>query len=409
MPDYIHRRFFDANNIRMPVCNSGQITSDTVLFGGTRRIGLEWPKGEGTSLVFHAGPWLGAKLDTQKVFALADYFGTNFLPGPYDTPTADSSLYRVYKITTEDLINPGQDYLEWPVELGAPVDSEGNPLLIGDQTLWTIFSSRDTVQQENPWFGYLDPMGIEVSLLVYGFNEDPVKDVVFLHYQITNHNSFALDSLFISFFVDIAVGGEADDQGGYDSTLQMIYGYNRDEDDYWFSSPIPAVGLMMLNQPIFSSYIYVKNIYYYHGPFNTVQTWYMMNGLMMNGETYARFTPPYDVLNTKYMLGGDPETQTGWVDTVWSSDRAAYITILIPQLEPEGSLEVDYAFLVSRGSNRLNSVTMLKELAAITREFYYNILSTVESDRQYQPNEYSLLQNYPNPFNASTSIDYTLP
>ena len=147
------------------------------------------------------------------------------------------------------------------MDLGAPVDKDGNPRLIGDQTLWAIFSSRTTLEDEHPLYGYLEPMGIEVSLTVYGFNQEPVQDVVFLHYRVTNYNTLPLDSLLISYFVDFDIGEAVDDQGGTDSTLHMVFGYNQGEEDSRFPSPVPAAGIMALNQPSYSSFIrlYVAN------------------------------------------------------------------------------------------------------------------------------------------------------
>src|SRR5207244_12434955 len=76
--------------------------------------------------------------------AMAD-FGSEYTPGLIDAAgnatdvPGTNQTYYVYKISQDDLRQPGRDYLNWPVSQGAPLNSEGNPLLIGDQTLYCTF------------------------------------------------------------------------------------------------------------------------------------------------------------------------------------------------------------------------------------------------------------------------------
>lgn len=409
----MHRRFFDANHIRMPIYNTGQFARDSVIWTGH---GLEWPKGEGTYAIFNSGPWAVTKINGDKRIALADPFGKHFYPGPIiNGEPADpyDDRYRVYKITQEDLTNPGIDYLEWPFDLGAPADSSGNPRLIGDQTLWTVFNNADTAT--HPWYGFNNPLDLEVHLTVFGWDMDSLEDVVFLRYKYINKSDNLWDSTYFSLDCDVDLGDARDDLGGTDSLLNLVYGYNAFDHDASYGEAPPAVGYVLLdgvevpNLPLmYSSFVRI-NTPHYHIPLDIDQIWFLVNGLTVLGHPYITY-PDIDTLFTRYAFPGDPVIQEGWVDdSVMATDREFWVTPQPITMEPGDTVELTFAIVLARGDDRLDSVTKLKELAAITREFYYNILSTVESDRQYQPNEYRLLQNYPNPFNASTSIDYTLP
>ena len=63
--------------------------------------------------------------------------------------------------------------------------------------------------------------------------------------------------------------------------------------------------------------------------------------------------------------------------------------------------------LIARGNSNLNSVTKLKELSDIARNFYNtNFTIGVKTLSTEIPASYSLEQNYPNPFNSMTKIQF---
>jgi len=65
---------------------------------------------------------------------------------------------------------------------------------------------------------------------------------------------------------------------------------------------------------------------------------------------------------------------------------------------------------MAQGTDRLNSVTKLKEKAIEIHEFYSGrIVSDVREDEENQPLTFELRQNYPNPFNPTTTVVYQLP
>jgi hypothetical protein len=65
--------------------------------------------------------------------------------------------------------------------------------------------------------------------------------------------------------------------------------------------------------------------------------------------------------------------------------------------------------LIARGSNNLNSVTKLKQLADVAWQFYnsgYTIgINKISNE---VPSSFKLEQNYPNPFNPTTKIKFDI-
>ncbi len=174
-------KYIDANNVLMIVSNIGFFSYDrNPVFG--KNDGLYYPyfgtediqNGTATNtLCFAAGLWFaGVNSSTGDTLVSVAEYASNFWPGPMvgGTFIADAdtdSLYRVYKIYSDSLAsNPNQDYLEWPASMGAPVDSSGNPLSLGKQTLWSVYNDAKSVNRD------YDPssaigLGIEVQHTVW--------------------------------------------------------------------------------------------------------------------------------------------------------------------------------------------------------------------------------------------------
>lgn len=194
-----HDTYIDGNAILMFVTNTGGFGRD---YSGTfgRDYGTFFPYVGAdeitagrltTSPLYGAGLWLGGLVNGNIRMAIHEY-ASEYVPGPMAGGTfqSDRPEFRVYKLYRDSLAdNPNQDYLDWPVAQGAPVDSLGQPAMRGSQMTWSVFNDADPTRHIGQTdAGETDPMKVEVAHTVWtdtgGFavpyvsrNEVPVNQV----------------------------------------------------------------------------------------------------------------------------------------------------------------------------------------------------------------------------------------
>jgi len=126
------------------------------------------------SVLYAAGIWIGGvDSATNDTLVTVSEFSSEYVPGPMEGGTfmPDRPEFRVYKLHRDSLeSNPNQDYLEWPVDQGAPVDGQGRPAMRGDQMLWTVYNEADPDQHTNNG-GETAPLGVEVQQTVWAVDE----------------------------------------------------------------------------------------------------------------------------------------------------------------------------------------------------------------------------------------------
>jgi len=172
----------DANNILMFVTNHGNFGRDLGrVFGNDYGTYYPYASAEDIlsgvndrSVLYVAGLWIGG-IDsaTNDTLVTVSEFSSEFVPGPMDGGTflPDQPEFRVYKLYRDSLeSNPNQDYLEWPVDQGAPVDGQGHPAMRGDQMLWTVYNDADPAQHDNN-NGETAPLGVEIQQTVWAVDE----------------------------------------------------------------------------------------------------------------------------------------------------------------------------------------------------------------------------------------------
>jgi hypothetical protein len=167
-----HTKYIDGNSILMFVTNHGSFGRDL-----SGRFGYDYGtffpyRGTASILdgsltmspLYSAGLWIGGRVGNETRIAIAEY-SDEFVPGPMvgGTYQNDRPEFRVYKLYEDSLAgNPNSDYLNWPVDQGAPVDSLGLPLMRGQQMLWTVYNDANPQRHDND-AGETDPLGIEVQ------------------------------------------------------------------------------------------------------------------------------------------------------------------------------------------------------------------------------------------------------
>jgi len=250
--------WIDANQIAMIIMNNGTFARDPVTGNGA----LLYPKGTNKSAFYAAGLWFAGKVNGEIRTACADY-NTEYQPGvilPNGLPDdPDLEKYRVYKIRPGDSADPSDpnynpDYAEWPVSDGAPLDGNGDPLILGDQTVWCVMNDGDQ-NLHNSCYN-TPPLNIDVQLLAWAYDDDdttPLGKTVFLHYTLVNKGSDPITDAYIGLWSDIDLGDAVDDKCACDTLANLSYVFNGDDFDEMYGIAVPAIGICLLQGPVVSS------------------------------------------------------------------------------------------------------------------------------------------------------------
>ncbi len=393
-----------VNNVELPLQNDGS--------AGLNGWGY-YPAGSNITFLFQGGfagsGYVNGELRCS--WMAKSSLVQEWQPGKWGMNPQDP-LAKFYSVTIHD--GPGSPaYLEWAdaVALGAEfIDRSGDgvydpfidrPALMGDKTIWTVFN--DGVERTSPRFG-TPPLGLEIQQTAWAYDQGgshPLDEVIFFRWKIINADSGNVDSLIHSFWADPDLGSANDDLIGCDTLLNIGYVYN-DGDDPWYGANPPAFGAKLLqgamaDSPGDTAYVFrgvfqgidtlldKKNLpwtsfmYYIggdpvlHEPTNAPQArYYQIGGLSAWGS-------PIDPTqwgvggtaqtNPKYFYSGDPVTTTGWRDNI-AFDKRFLVNCGPFNLALGDTQDIVLAYVIGRGSDALNSITVMREHAAYLGEFF---------------------------------------
>jgi len=461
LPTHYYRwNYFDINNIKATINNYGPFAD----YLRTSSAGLEWPKGSRKTALFSAGIWIaGIHRPTGELRTAIQYYQSEYQAGPiagvFNTTTIDSTVisdpsdnrYRVYKLnkTYSDTMADSQ---QWPGDLGAPyIDVNANgtwergidkPNIFADQLLWSVYNdafykNRDVVKRTKP-------MGIEIQASYFGWDYVFLKDIMFLRWKVINKSNAYYDSVFFGIWNDPDLGNLNDDGIGVDISRNLVYTYNCDDVDQGANgyqlSP-PAYGIVLLQGP--NKKTSMRDSAYFndswHRGFQSLQItsfvptfsltdcddcdilffahhmYNMLNGFNAEGTP---FIDPHTTTPTKFVFSGDPVTQVGWYQSdslsIGGTDVRGVVSAGPFTFAPNDTQEVIAAIILSQKENRLASITKLRFVTDLTREFFYDKYQIFENtppaeDISSAPQEFFLTQNFPNPFNPTTTISFAVP
>jgi len=400
-------RQFDANRIRNWFSNIGEITTSSV----TGSSGLEWPAETGLTAVFQSGLWIAGKVDGEIRTAAAEY-ASEFQPGKiiYDSVTATEAgvaddpylaKYKIYTINRGD--QTSDDYLNWPVADGAPVDAEGKPLLLGDQTHWFVCNDLNAMTHSSLWV--TNPLGLEVQITLWGYNTTELQDVMFVKWLIINKSGKTIQDVYFSVWGDPDIGDAHDDYVGCDTILNLGYSYNGDSLDTDYGCFPPSVGFNYLQRPVIASvgdsaFIsgkwltdyknlpitsfvkYTNSDEQYSDPETAQETYNYMKGLTAQGSNWLDLTGK--IIN--FLYPGDPISQSGYTefDDDTPGDRRFLLNSGpiempswqdidlngLPDVGEPGVQELACAIVIGQGNDYLSSITAMKELSRTATAFY---------------------------------------
>jgi hypothetical protein len=408
-PKMISDVWVDANRMNGVFRNNGIWHFDVI----ANTWGLEWPKNSGLSPMYAAGQWIGAKFNNEIRVAGVQHSATEFQPGEIDSNGVAINpmdpAYMWYELRSDGSGNWGN----WPVNQGAPLDDNGNPLLIGDQTIFSVWN--DLAPHNH--FGS-NPLSIEVRQLVIAFDSsNALGDMQFIKWQLVNKSGQDWDSTYFTIWTDPDVGSALDDLVGCDTVLGLGYCYNGTNNDQTYGVAPPAIGIDFLQGPIIdnpdstvilpdsiiligkqmlkmTSFVtYNNNDSPQGNPNSADEVWNYFRAYWRDGSkiTYGDrgANPAYSPTN--FMFPGDPETEQGigWLD--YNEDDRRFIMTTgpfsmqawqdlnnndLPDFGEPGVQEIIACVMVAKGTDNLNSVTKLKQIDLLAEEAYHNSFST---------------------------------
>lgn len=346
--------------------------------------------------------------------------------------------------------------------------NEDRPDLLGDETVWCVYN--DGVEPTQRRFNDVKPQGIEIRQTVFGYHsEGTLNNIIFIRYSILNTGYVAniLDSVYFSAFVDADIGNNTDDLSGSDTLKNAGFVYNENDDDLFGNNP-PVFLIDFLQGPITyipnETFIDVNNNGIYDDGETVLDTAYQINGIIRGKNIFpgaknlslssfihltgypVPYTDPefneiYELrnlmlgrtkfgtmfnpcswplgnvvdencadINPVFMYSGDPVANIGWINKV-SEDQRIMINTGPFKLEKGTPVDIFVAYVVGRGTDALNSITIAKKYDDEAQILFDNNLPLITDVDDNNPiiNSFSLEQNYPNPFNPTTRIKYSIP
>lgn len=374
--------------------------------------GLEWPKGSGLSPMYACGHWLAARVDGEVRVGGIVHDATEYQPGEILSPgiaaNPNDPAYRWYVLRPSGV----GDWNSWPVEQGAPVDAEGNPMMIGDYSAFCVWNDL----APHTRFG-TGKLNAQIQQFVWAFNRaDALGDMMFSKWTIVNKSGTDWKDTYFTIWTDPDVGNATDDFVGCDTVLGIGYCYNATNDDQNYGAAPPAVGIDFFQGPIIdeegsqviltdgtvlenkkklkmTSFVYFNNNDNpQNGTPNTGQDAYnYMRAIWKDGTSVTEGGVGTNANNppASFMFSGDPVTGTGWNDsneddrrfmmttgpfnmTYWEANnpnRDLNMNGIADFGEP-GVQAIVAGFIVARGTDNLNSVAKLKQVDALAQLAY---------------------------------------
>ncbi|KAA3608418.1 MAG: hypothetical protein DWQ03_21920, partial [Calditrichaeota bacterium] len=400
-----HTARMDINNIDLALTNDGQTGNDSDSF---------YPNGSDLRFLFSGGVALSGYVDgdLRTAWMVPASRIHEMQPGNLGSDP-DAPEYVFYTVNSSDSLG-SENYNKWAdaVAIGADfydADGDGSydpnidtPDIIGDRTFWCVYN--DSVPASIRDVFNTQALGLEVRQSIWAFQRsDALGDAIFIRYSVVNASENDIDDLIISGWTDPDLGGATDDLIGCDTTLNIGYAYNFQDDADYGTNP-PAFGIGFIQGPIVDAP--GDTAYNFRGPLLGVDTlldmknlhltslmYYEGGGNILPGPTNKGYARNYQLggldanndpvvpqdwgiggdsdSDVRYFFSGDPVTQTGWLDTN-PADKRFLVNSGPFQLKAGERQDIVVAYIVTQGEDALDSVTKLKETSALVQSSFDN-------------------------------------
>ncbi len=316
------------------------------------RVRGDWASGSLTEdAAVYFGVDVGSVSDDQisEVYAQYEYDWINW-PAAWGAPYDEINNIPGYQPATWDTTSnswengdipgyPGADQTMWTVANDIPlkVESDGTPI--------------ETINSSQLLYG-ADPIGVELQITLWGYSfgaSDPLGNVIFKKADMVytglpgSPSDAYMDSVYFTQWSDPDLGTFTDDYVGADVDLSYGFVYNGNRLDGVFNGiynlPVPSGGYDFLQGPPdnmdindnddYEEYLPMTSFTYFGAGSSiddpdleeyvgSLQFYNLMEGFLPRPE-YPTQIPWTDLAtgqDTKYVLSGDPVTQSGWIDGV---------------------------------------------------------------------------------------------
>lgn len=382
----------------------------------TNGDGYVVPRATGRSPLYFAALMVAGQVSGEVRAAAGNYSFPTFWPGPLDEGAtlpnaADCSAWdRIYVVSPADVAMyeatgvATPDLAGWPVGLGArAVDAGGQPVVgvSRDQVVDLAAGERPVLYGGPTAFWVMNdvggsrtfvttpPLGIEVRVTAFAVDvstgERPValRQATAYRYEIVNRNAQPLRDLHVGFYADPDLGLHVDDYVGVDTTRELAFAYNADNDDQepvGYGAP-PAFGMTLLNRPLWTS-SYMTGFGPGTGEAHTGDEYFnRLSGLWNDGLPIRAYGSGYQQTQgdvTRFTFTGDPVSGAFWSERNTDgsgtasipSDRRFVLSAPAVTLAPGASTTVDFALVFGWGSDHLHSVTALRHTTDAVQVLY---------------------------------------